>query len=301
MKKILLVLVGLVLLGCEKNNPTLARIGSTKITARELESKINSLPASYRQYLTTEAGKKQFLQNLIKEEIVLASARKAKIHRQKEYTRRIQDFEKELRQKIKDYKEQLLLEIYLSELNKYVLNVSSEEVRSYYQQHLNDFRNPRAVGLSHILVETAEEANQVYSRLKKGEDFTKVAAEVSIDPGSAFRGGDLGVIQPGETLPELEKAIKDLKIGQISAPVKTQFGYHILKKTSEKVLPPKDLAVAEDDIRRILLKNKFDAWLNEQEKKMKVKINYDQLSAVRVNPPAPTNYFLPSEKTAKEK
>ena len=300
MKKFWLLFLSLGLFlffGCGKRGAVIARIGPEKITVSDLENKINSLPASYRQYLATESGKRQYLENLIKEEIVLVSARKAKIHRKKEYTSRVREFTKELNRKIKDYKEQLLLELYLTELNKYTINVTSEEVRNYYQEHIADFRQPRAVGLSHILLATAEQANETYRRLKKGADFARVAAEVSIDPSSAGRGGDLGIIQPGGTLPELEEAIKQLKIGEISLPVKTQFGYHILKKTSEKSLTPKDLATAEPEIRQILLTEKFNRWLAEQDKKLKVRKNYDRLSQVQIKLPTSSNYFLPSEES----
>jgi parvulin-like peptidyl-prolyl isomerase len=87
------------------------------------------------------------------------------------------------------------------------------------------------VHAAHILVETEEQAKQVLDRLAKGEQFEALAKELSKDPGSGANGGDLGWIQKGQTVPEFDKAIfEDLKPGETTkTPVKTDFGYHIIK------------------------------------------------------------------------
>lgn len=84
---------------------------------------------------------------------------------------------------------------------------------------------------SHILVEKFSEAQQVIERLKKGEEFSKIAQEKSID-GSRRRGGDLGIFGHGVMVKEFERAAFALQVGQITEqPVKTEFGYHIIKRT----------------------------------------------------------------------
>lgn len=83
---------------------------------------------------------------------------------------------------------------------------------------------------SHILVKNATIANEVMEKIKKGEDFGKLAAEYSID-GSRRRGGDLGFFGRGMMVKPFEQAAFALEKGQISEPVKTQFGYHIIKRT----------------------------------------------------------------------
>lgn len=82
--------------------------------------------------------------------------------------------------------------------------------------------------VSHILVETEEEAEQVRARLDDGEAFADLAREVSIDTGSGASGGQLGPLQPGAFVPEFEDAARALEAGQISDPVRTDFGYHII-------------------------------------------------------------------------
>ena len=81
----------------------------------------------------------------------------------------------------------------------------------------------------HILVATQVEADAVEARLKAGEDFAKVAAEVSTDTGSKVKGGDLGWFAKGAMVAEFEQAAFSMTVGQISAPVKSQFGFHIIQ------------------------------------------------------------------------
>jgi peptidyl-prolyl cis-trans isomerase C len=84
---------------------------------------------------------------------------------------------------------------------------------------------------SHILVKKQKEANEVLERLKKGESFVNLAKELSIDKGSAKRGGDLGSFGRGMMVKPFEETAFKLKKGEISSePVKTEFGYHIIKR-----------------------------------------------------------------------
>ena len=83
---------------------------------------------------------------------------------------------------------------------------------------------------SHILVEKHSEAISLLERIQKGEKFGKLAKEFSLDSGSAKRDGNLGYFGRGKMVKEFEKSAFDLQTGQISEPVKTQYGYHIIKR-----------------------------------------------------------------------
>lgn len=89
----------------------------------------------------------------------------------------------------------------------------------------------------HILVADEETAKQVLERLNKGEDFAKVAQEVSMDPGSASQGGDLGWFGKGQMVAPFEEAAYALQVGQISQPVQTTFGWHIIQLISRTTQP----------------------------------------------------------------
>lgn len=83
---------------------------------------------------------------------------------------------------------------------------------------------------THILVEKQSQALAILERLKKGEKFSELAKELSIDRGSGKRGGDLGYFGRGMMVKPFEQAAFSLSIGQISEPVKSEFGYHIIKR-----------------------------------------------------------------------
>lgn len=101
------------------------------------------------------------------------------------------------------------------------VEVGEAEIQQTYQQLY-------APEVSHILVETEEQAEQAINRLEEGETFAEVAAEVSIDPGSAQAGGALGQLVPGRFVPEFEEAALALDPGEVSEPVQTQFGWHVI-------------------------------------------------------------------------
>jgi foldase protein PrsA len=104
--------------------------------------------------------------------------------------------------------------------------VSDDDVKTYFESHQGDFTK---VCTNHVLVKTKEEADAVVARLRGGEDFAAVAKEKSQDPGSAQEGGDLGCVAANLFVPEFEQAVKTLPVGQISDPVQTQFGFHVIK------------------------------------------------------------------------
>ena len=85
---------------------------------------------------------------------------------------------------------------------------------------------------THILVQKQSEAIAILDKIKKGEKFGKLARELSIDTGSAKRDGNLGFFGRGKMVKEFETAAFNLQVGQISEPVKTQYGYHVIKRLS---------------------------------------------------------------------
>ena len=89
------------------------------------------------------------------------------------------------------------------------------------------------VRASHILVNTEQEANNLLSQIKGGKKFEKLAKKHSQCP-SGKKGGDLGFFTRGKMVPEFENAVFNMNVGQVSAPVKTQFGYHLIKVTDVK-------------------------------------------------------------------
>lgn len=142
----------------------------------------------------------------------------------------------------------------------------------------DDLREIRA---AHILVKTENDAKFVLEKLKKGDDFAKLAKQFSIDPGTATKGGDLGYFTTGMMVKPFEQAAFSLKNGEVSGIVQTPFGYHLVKVTDSRLR--KIAAVAGKSIDEVLLQQKqeiaFRQWHNELQQKAKVEIEEPSLQA----------------------
>jgi peptidyl-prolyl cis-trans isomerase D len=125
---------------------------------------------------------------------------------------------------------------------QFVQPVSEQDIEAYYKDHGAEFEQPRRVQVAHVLVrvppvggsaaenQAKAKVEAVIKRAQAGEDFAKLAREVSEDKANAAQGGDLGLVGPGDLVPQFEQAAFALKKGEISsAPVRTPFGYHAIK------------------------------------------------------------------------
>jgi peptidyl-prolyl cis-trans isomerase C len=160
--------------------------------------------------------------------------------------------------------------------------VSDQEAKEYYEKHKEDFVTTSQIKASHILVKTEDEANKILARLKKGEKFEEIARKESIDKGSAKNGGDLGYFARGQMVPEFEKAASELKPGETSKPVKSNFGFHIIKVTDKKAGPVIEYDRIKDLISQKLSgerqKESFDKYVAELKKTYTVEIMKDALA-----------------------
>lgn len=118
--------------------------------------------------------------------------------------------------------------------------VKADEIKTFYETTKARISAEEEARARHILVETEDEAKKVVVRLKKGEDFAKVAAELTKDPSGKANGGDLGYFDRERMVREFSDAAFALKVGDISAPVKSSFGWHVIKLEDKrpKAVPP---------------------------------------------------------------
>ena len=141
-----------------------------------------------------------------------------------------------------------------------------DDAKKLYEKQAELMKKNPQVRASHILVEKEEDAKALRTRIVKGEDFAKLAKENSKDPGSGSNGGDLGFMQRGQTVPAFDEMLFKLKPGEMSEPVKTEFGYHIIKVEEHRLLPP--LSELKDRMALHLIEQArldgerwLDAWL----------------------------------------
>lgn len=145
------------------------------------------------------------------------------------------------------------------------VKVSEEECQAYYEENAAVFEHPAGKEIFHILVEDQEKADEVLAQLDKGESFEKLAAQYSIDPGSKNRGGDVGVVNEDTNFVEpFKEAALKLPPGELlTTPVKSDYGYHIIKagqQLNEGVWP---YSKVQPDIQAALLQHKQNEVFNQ--------------------------------------
>jgi len=183
---------------------------------------------------------------------------------------------------LKSYKNHIRDQIMVSKITRFEIGnrvkVSEKSIIKYYKENQKEFWQEGKVKARHILFiaergssekirrEKLQQAKKILLKLRKGNDFAKLAMKYSEDI-SASNGGDVGFVGRGKMVPEFEEAVFNLKPGQVSDIVKTEYGYHIIKV--EEVLPGKTLTLKDvkNRIHQILTmqmqKQVYDVWMNE--------------------------------------
>lgn len=241
-----------------------------------------------------EVLKENVLDKLVIEEIIMQKAKKdnilptdeevnEQINSFKEMVGGKEGFEKflETNEMTEEYfktgiKKELAVEKYREKYLK-DLKIDDKEMKEYYEKNKKEYETIEA---SHILVETEEEAKAILKELKEGGDFAELAKK-SKDEGSAANGGSLGYFGRGQMIPEFEQVAFNLKVGEISEPVKTEyqpntFGYHIIKVTDKK----DSLEQVKEEVKIALENEKFEANLEALKKEAKVKTYIENTTKV---------------------
>jgi foldase protein PrsA len=184
----------------------------------------------------------------------------------------------------KDIRSQIVSEKIFAEVTGDV-KVTDKQVEDYYEKNKSQYSQPESREVRHILVKTRAKADDIYDQLKAGADFGALAKKFSEDTGSKSNGGKL-TISKGQTVAPFDQTAFLLKTNEISKPVKTEFGFHIIQPIGEvkpaKVTPLKDV---KDSIRQQLVQTKkneaMTKWVEDLKKDYEDKISY----AVGFTPP----------------
>ncbi len=268
-KYIILVLVSLLALsitGCSKSSEeVVAKVGDVSITKDE-----------FYDHLVKQNGK-EALDALISDKIIELEIGKAKIDITEEEVaaefKKMQDYyggAEVLAQTMESYKmtmdemnENIKLNLSMKELVGSDVKITDEEIAGFYAENAEMFNQKEQVDASHILVETEELANEVIGKLNAGEKFEDLAKEYSKD-GSKEMGGKLGFFGRGEMVEAFDKVAFALPVGEISTPVKSEFGYHIIKVNEKKEAKTGSVESSKEEIKEMVLESKipeaFKAW-----------------------------------------
>ncbi|MBI5183160.1 MAG: peptidyl-prolyl cis-trans isomerase [Nitrospinae bacterium] len=183
----------------------------------------------------------------------------------------------EWKEKIKE--RVLIKKLITEEVNKGI-EISDEEMREYYKANSDKYLQPVQVRVLQIVVKTETEAEEIYQRLIRGDNFARIAGERSITP-EGKSDGDLGFFNK-EEMPEEFDVVFNLEVGEISKVIQTPYGFHIFKVIERKEARKMDFDEARDIIKRKLLKerqdDRFKEWLKELKVRSRIMINDKILS-----------------------
>ena len=175
---------------------------------------------------------------------------------------------------LEQVREDVAVNIKLEKLLNPRIKITDEEVQAYFAANQEAYAVEEQIKVSHILVGSKEEAQEIRALLTKGEEFADLAKELSTDTASKDQGGDLGMVGRGEMVEEFEQAAFALQPGQISDPVESEYGFHIIKVHEKTAARPGTLEENQAEIRETLLQQKMEseypAWLDEQYEKYPV-------------------------------
>ena len=274
---LLLILPSVYLTGCESRHPgedkILATVGNKFITLSDFKNRISKMPSHYR--VMAEKNRKAVFDEMIAEDLLMEDA-----------VRKGVDRDKEVRDVIEEAKKKVIIGKFIKTEVDDKLKFSEEDMKKYYAEHKDDFKKPEMWRASHILVANEGEAKNILTALSGGKSFQELAKEKSID-ATASRGGDVGYFRKGQVVPEFENACFNLKIGQTSEIVHTQFGYHIIRLTDKKSETIQSFEEAmpsiENDLKarkRIELFNKLIVDLKD---KYRVRVEDDAVKAIEAS------------------
>jgi peptidyl-prolyl cis-trans isomerase C len=161
-----------------------------------------------------------------------------------------------IRDRAQRYREQLILDELLKDRIKAKVELSKEELDAFYEKHAHELLTPLKVQVSQMLLPNISAAKDLEHQVNQGGDFAKFAQRYSIDGKTKAKGGDLGPYRKDLVIPEVDEVIHTLKPGLISAPIKTDAGYYLVKITPlDKEIIQADVAVRER-LRQELLNEK---------------------------------------------
>ena len=256
MKKVVLgILISLMILPTA-NAKIVAKVGDIEITDQEVAERMQQIPPQYQNAFASEEGKKQFIEQLTQEKLIYLQARKEKY-----------DTNAEVLRQLDQIKQRLMIRQFMTDtLAK--IKVPEDDMKKYYDENKAEFMAKAQVKAKHILCSTEEEAKAAKERVLKGESFEDVAKEVSTGP-SATDGGDLGWFSKEQMVPEFADMAFSLEKDGLSDPVKTQFGYHIIKVYDKKEAGTKSFDEARAELEKKLIGDRQKQYVDDMILKLK--------------------------------
>jgi peptidyl-prolyl cis-trans isomerase C len=223
-----------------QSDPVVAKVNGKEIRQSDLAAAEEELGQNAAQ-LPPDAKREYLISYLTDAALVAKAAEDNKIADDAEFKR-----------KLASARTKILMEVYLTQEAKKA--ATDAEMRKVYEEAIKQVASEEEVSARHILVETEDEAKKIVADLKKGGDFAAIAKEKSKDPGSKDNGGDLGFFTKDQMVPEFAEVAYKLDKGQLSDPVKTQFGWHVIKVDDKRKKPAPTFEQVKDQVETFVVR-----------------------------------------------
>lgn len=236
----------------------LATVNGVDITKLHFDTLLQQYRPESRQW--AESNKGQVLRQLVLQEVLAQEGKRLKLDRNPKVRAQLEV--------------QTNSALARSVVRKYVdekSDVTDAKLQGHYDANKQQYAVGEQVSASHILVQTKDEAENVLKELKDGKPFAEIAKARSIGP-SAPNGGALGTFGSGRMVPAFEKAAFALKVGEISEPVQTQFGYHVITVTDRQEARTRPFEEVKDEIRESLVSAYIEGLVDDLRKKATVEV-----------------------------
>lgn len=242
----------------DAKDPVVAKIDGVDVTKSELDLAEGNVDPQLAQ-LPPEQKRLAALTAIIDSKVIAAKAKAEKLDEQPEFKRRVQFI--------------VDRELHNSYFKTHIVDVVTDaDVKARYDAEVKAMPKVEEVHARHILVKTEDEAKAIIKELGEGKDFAELAKQKSTDPNKSD-GGDLGYFRKGQMVPEFEAAAFAMNNGDVSKePIKTQFGFHVIKVEDKRIAPPPELDKVKDQVRQIIMRDKYMELLKTSKDAAKIEI-----------------------------
>lgn len=257
----------------QSKDDVIIKAGSSKLTKQDLQEDLKSFPPQTKAFLSSPEGLNRLKDELIKREVLYEEAKKKGLAKSEDFKKRMEEFKKIT----------LINMLLEQELKAVQQDVTEQEAREYYDKHKDEFIKPTERRLSQIVVKNEDEAKKVYEKIDKGEEFEKIAKELSTDEKTKASGGDLGFFKKGQLNQQIENAVFSLRKGQVSMPLTYKGEFYIFKVTDVKGTPVEFDQIKSQLIEQLKAKKQqdwFNSYIEELKKKHKVEVNEKTLQEI---------------------
>lgn len=245
-------------------NKILASVGGNPVYSSEVEEMVIAYAQRGQNYDSPQ-GREAVLEQIISKKLLLLDAKKNLLEHNAQFKAELEKVKEEM---LANFSVQKIIE---------KVEVTDEDAKEYFEKNKEQFKKGESVSASHILVDTEEKANEILAKIKKGDISFEDAARSESSCPSSQNGGALGEFTRGQMVPEFDTAAFSMEAGELSEPVKTQFGYHLIKVTAKNPAVEMSFDDVKDQVKTMALGNKRQKALSSRINQLKIVYPVDKM------------------------